>query len=34
MALQDTDPLAQAFADQPGGVPLETLFGIEKQNED
>jgi hypothetical protein len=34
MALLDQDPLAGALADQPGGVPLETLFGLEKQNED
>ena len=33
MALLDQDPLAQAYADQPS-VPLEQLFGVEKQNED
>jgi len=33
MALLDQDPLAQSLADQPG-VPLEQLFGLEKQNED
>ena len=33
MAIEDNDPLSQAFADQPS-VPLEQLFGLEKPAED
>ena len=34
MAVLDNDPLSQALADTPEGMPLEQLFGVEKQNED
>ena len=33
MALEDLDPVSQAFADAPS-VPLETLFGLERKSED
>jgi hypothetical protein len=33
MALEDIDQLSQALADQPS-VPLEQLFGVERQNQD
>ena len=33
MAVLDNDPLSQALAADPS-VPLEQLFGVNKQNED
>jgi hypothetical protein len=34
MAVLDNDPLAQTLADTPAGEDLQTLFGLEKKNED